>query len=374
METKILNYLRHKRKNKIPNKEKKRLLKDNNYSKLFDNEKKYLKIIKLISLASIIIIIILIVFIIILFKKLKETSFQRDIYEIFRANQDINLFLKNKTEFYYQERKDVFKKYDESNLKTLADKINYLVIHESAEYKSNIVDKIKLSEYSKKILGKNICVPILKIYNNVDEINLDELPDKFVLKCNHGSGMNIFCKDKSKFDLEKSKIQLNKWLNINYGLGGGQFQYYFIKRKIFASPYLDDDMAEYKAFCFNGNPKYIVAKKLLNERIHQYAYNFYDLNWTLTDIEHSSRELKRVPNLIIEKPKNLDLLIEYAKKLSEEFVFVRVDFYETQGKLYLGELTFTPTNNLNTYKNEAQRIYLGNLLDVTKIKPSLFNK
>ena len=125
----------------------------------------------------------------------------------FRNEEDYNLFLMNKTEFYYRERKKYFRRYNELNLVTFQDKLNYLVIHESPEYKSNIVDKIKLSEYSKKILGKNICVPILKIYNNANEINLDELPDKFVLKCNHGSGMNIFCKDKSKFDLEKSKIQ-----------------------------------------------------------------------------------------------------------------------------------------------------------------------
>ena len=86
------------------------------------------------------------------------------------------------------------KNYDESNLITFQNKLNYLIIHESPEYKGNIIDKIKLSDYSKKILGKDICIPILKTYNNVDEINIDELPDKFVLKCNHGSGMNIFCK------------------------------------------------------------------------------------------------------------------------------------------------------------------------------------
>ena len=78
--------------------------------------------------------------------------------------------------------------------------------------------------------------------------------------------------------------------------------------------------------------------------------------------------------LIIKKPKNLDLLIKYAEKLSKEFVFVRVDFYEIKGKLYLGELTFTPSNNAMPYKDQAQRIYLGNLLDVSKIKPYLYNK
>ena len=328
---------------------------------------------KYIALCSIVIIIFFIFAVLILLRKIKELLFEKNIYEIFINKHDIHLFLANKTEYYYQERKKFIKKYDELNLVTFQDKLNYLAIHESPEYKSNIADKIKLSEYSKKILGKDICVPILKIYNNVNEINLDELPDKFVLKCNHGSGMNIFCKDKSKFDLEKSKKQLNKWLNINYGLETTEFQYYFIKRKIFASPYLSDDIIDYKVFCFNGNPRFILVKKILNERKHKYLYNYYDLNWTLTDLEFGSKKLKRDPNIIIERPKNLDLMLDYSKKLSNEFVFVRVDFYDINNTVYLGELTFTPTNAWKYFKKE-DRIYLGSILNITKIKPSLFNK
>ena len=95
--------------------------------------------------------------------------------------------------------------YNESNLVTIQDKLNYLIIHESPDYKSKLVDKIRLHEYSKKVLGKDICVPILKIYTHYSEIKLDELPSKFVLKCNHGSRMNIICNDKKSFDLSKAQ-------------------------------------------------------------------------------------------------------------------------------------------------------------------------
>ena len=251
--------------------------------------------------------------------------------------------------------------------------MNYLIIHESPEYKSNIADKIKLSEYSKKLIGKDICIPILKIYNNIKEINLDELPDKFVLKCNHGSGMNIFCKDKAKFNLKKAKKILNNWLNTNYGLFGAEFQYFFIERKIFVSPYMGDNIIDYKTFCFNGNPKFIAARIILNKKRNKFIYNYYDLNWKLTDIEYGSRKYKRDANIIIERPKNLDLIIKYSKKLSNEFVFVRVDFYEIKGALYLGELTFTPSNLINSFKNKKQRLYLGSLLNINKIKPYLYN-
>ena len=294
-----------------------------------------------------------------------------------KENDMFELFLKNKTNYYYIKRTNYLKRmnitYNESNLITFQDKLNYLLIHESPEYKSNIVDKIKLSEYSKKILGKDICIPILKIYDNVDEINLNELPQQFVIKCNHGSGWNIFCKDKNQFDLQMAKKHLGRWMSLNYGISGNEFQYFFIKKKILVNPYLGN-LIDYKTFCFNGKPKFIAARIVLNSTKHEYIYNYYDTNWNITDIEYGTNSYKRDPNFKIEKPKNLNLLLEYAEKLSEEFVFVRVDFYEINGNLFLGEMTFTPSNNGMPYKNQSQRIYLGNLLNVTKIKPYLFNK
>ena len=135
---------------------------------------------------------------------------------------------------------------------------------------------------------------------------------------------------------------------------------------------MGDDIIDYKVFCFNGNPKYIAARKYDdNEKL--YFYNYYDFNWTLTEIEDNRPNYRRNPNFLFEKPKNLDLMHDYATKLSKEFVFVRVDLFEVNNTVYLGELTFSPNNILITYKDEAQRKYLGNLLDIKKIKPSLFN-
>ena len=102
------------------------------------------------------------------------------------------------------------KNYNDSNIKTIQDKLNWLIIHEFPENKTKLVDKILLHEYSKRILGKDICVPILKIYNNTEELDLDGLPNKFVLKYNHGSGMNILFNNKSNFNLSNVKILLNK--------------------------------------------------------------------------------------------------------------------------------------------------------------------
>ena len=257
------------------------------------------------------------------------------------------------------------KKYEESKLETIQDKLNYLLIHESPENKTELVDKILVKNYSKKILHEDISVPILKIYNKISEINLDDLPEKFILKCNHGSGMNIVCSDKNKFNLTKATEKLNKWMNINYGLKRFEYQYLNVKKKIFAEKYLDDNIIDYKFNCFNGEPKFIRTKIHINGKN---LNNHYSLNWTLTDIEFNWKDYIRDPSIKIAKPKNLDKMIYYARKLSSPFCFCRVDFYEVDNKVYLGELTFAPANIGMNYNDDKMRKYLGNLLDITKIK------
>ena len=181
-------------------------------------------------------------------------------------DSDINmlqLYIENKTNYYILGRENFMKahgkSYNESNILTIQDKMNWLLIHEFPEHKAKVVDKILLREYAKKILGKDICPKILKIYNSSDQINLTELPNKFIIKCNHGSGMNIFVKDKSKFNLDSAKLKLNKWMKINFGLKTFQYVYIHIKRKIFVEEYLNDKMSIYKIDCFNGDPKFIRA-------------------------------------------------------------------------------------------------------------------
>ena len=277
--------------------------------------------------------------------------------------------------YYVKSRINAMKKkymyYNDSNLTTIQDKINYLTIHESPDYKSKIVDKIKLHEYSKRILGKDICVPILNIYKDANDINLNELPDKFVLKCNHGSEMNIICKDKSRFNLNNAKYSLNKWKKRDYGFETGEFQYINVERKIFAEQFLKDNIEDYKIYCFHGEPKYIRVQKKINS--YEKVNNYYNLDWKLTDIETGLPHFYRNPKIKFEKPKNFELMLDYSRKLSAEFAFVRVDFYDLDGKIYLGELTFTPSNSGFHLKNKLQSIYMGNFIDITKIKNYLFN-
>ena len=225
------------------------------------------------------------------------------------------------------------------------------MIHESPEDKVNIVDKIQLRNYSETILGEDICTPILKIYKNIDEINLDELPEKFVLKCNHGSGMNIFCEDKSKFNISKAKKKLKEWMDINYGLLRFEYQYLNVNRQVFAEKFLDKEIINYKFSCFNGEPKFIRVKGHINGTN---LYNIYYTNWTISNIEFDDK--KYVLTNIFKKPKNIDKMIKYSKLLSSKFCYCRVDFYEVNDILYLGEITFTPFNTLIKFKKKETEI------------------
>ena len=261
---------------------------------------------------------------------------------------------------------------NDSNLLTIQEKLKYLLVHESPDFKSKIVDKILLHNYSIQKLGVDICVPIIKIYNNSKDIKLEKLNNKFVLKCNHGSGMNILCNNKSNFNFDKAKFDLNNWIKVNYGLRMSEFQYLNVDRKIFAEVYLKDNIEDYKIYCFHGIPKFIRVQKHI-EGIKGKVNNYYDLNWKLNDIETGLPGFFRRPDVIFEKPKNLKLMIEYSKKLSEDFVFVRVDLYNINGNIYLGEMTFAPSNLYFNLKDKNQSIKLGKLIDIKRIKKNLFN-
>ena len=192
-----------------------------------------------------------------------------------------------------------------------------------------------------------------------------------MLKANHGSGMNIIINDKSKYNLESIKKIAKKWMNINYAFTNGfELHYMNIKPKIIAEMFYDNkngDLFDYKIYCFNGEPKFIRVQKSLPDHSAK-INNFYNLDWTLNDIETGlNKHFIRRPDVIFQRPKNLELMIQYSRKLSSEFAFVRIDFYDLNEKIYLGEMTFSPSNIIFNNKDKNQSLYLGNLLDISKI-------
>jgi len=169
--------------------------------------------------------------------------------------------------------------------------------------------------------------------------------------------MNLICNDKKKFNFSKAIKTLKYWKNKNYCFKSSEFQYVYIKRKIFAETFLCDELIDYKIFCFNGEPKFIRLRKIIEWKIIKKIHNHYNIDWKLNKLESNLIGYVRDPKVKIDKPKHLDLMLKYSKLLSQEFVFVRVDFYEVKNEIYLGELTLSPSNSFLQWKNIKQNAW-----------------
>ena len=272
-------------------------------------------------------------------------------------NYYLSFFYDSKIKNYYTKRTNYInylnRTYNESNLTTFEDKINWLIIHDTNKLKSRCSDKILLHYYSKKKLGKDICNKILKIYHSEKDIELNDLPNQFVLKTNHGSGFNIIVGNKTDFNITQAKILLKDWMNIDYGEIATEFHYSFIKHKIFAEEYIGNNIKNYKFLCYNGKPKYVYVS--IKEGENKYR-NFYDMNWNFINFQCLSESH---PTYHYPKPKFFELMKKYAIILSKDFKFVRVDLYELENEIRLGELTFTPMNSFFYCKNKEHEIELG---------------
>lgn len=259
-----------------------------------------------------------------------------------------------------QYRQRVGKELNLENPQTLTEKIQWLKVYDSSFLKTFCADKITLHDYCIEKLGKDICIPIIATYKKPEQIDWKKLPNQFVIKCNHGSGYNIIVKDKSKLNKEEAIQKLRKWLAEDYGLLGYELHYCNVPRKILIEEYKEtkgqNDLTDYKLFCFNKEPKFwqIITDRRTNEKI-----SHFDMNWNYAPQFDWARYNSRSD---IKKPDHYEEMIEYAKKLCEDFSFVRVDFYVIDNKVYLGEITFTPADGFQIFRNSNCDYVLGKFL------------
>ena len=233
-----------------------------------------------------------------------------------------------------------FQNFNIDNPKTWCEKMAWLQLNDDIQLRARCADKIKVHEYSVEKLGKDICVPIIKVYDNPNDVDFSELPNKFVLKCNHGWNMNIIVNDKVKANTNDCKQKLQQWLDTPFGDKSMEIHYLNIQRHCFSETHIGNPI-DYKFWCFDGTPTYCTVNANIGSNGNTpYSINWYDMNWCIKNI--SRLDHLNSLNKLDKKPEHFEEMKEYAKKLSEDFHFVRVDFYEVDGVVYLGELTFTP--------------------------------
>ena len=251
---------------------------------------------------------------------------------------------------------------DLENPRTFNEKIQWMKLYNQRPEYTIMADKYLAKEYVGKKIGEQYIIPLLGVWDSPDEINFDELPNLFVLKCNHNSGLGMcICKDKSMLDIDKVKKELKKGLNENFFLHGREWVYKNIPRKIIAEEYMEDEsgyeLKDYRIFCFDGVPKMIAVDFDLFTTGHK--RNLYTLDWKLIDAEI---KYKSVPDKKIDKPKCLSEMLELARKLSEGIPHVRVDFYVINKNIYFGELTFYHASGLQEFRPKSLGVKLGNCL------------
>lgn len=251
--------------------------------------------------------------------------------------------------------------------KRFNEKLQWLKLYYRNPEHTVMVDKYLVREHIKKTIGEQYLIPLLGVWDNVEDIDFDALPDKFVIKCNHNSGDGMYiCKDKSQMDVEKVKADLKKGLEQDYYLCDREWPYKNVPRKIVAEQYLDDGSGrginDYKVFNFNGEP-YVIQVDF--DRFIDHKKNIYTTDWKLCDF---SFNYPAHPEIEIPRPETLEEMLELSKKLSAGHPYMRTDFYSVGGKLYFGELTFFPASGYGAFDPDSMDFELGDRIILPKNK------
>ena len=261
----------------------------------------------------------------------------------------------------WQYRIKLKRKLDLKNPKRFTEKLQWYKLNYRNPIMHQCVDKFEVRKYVEKKGLKNILNETYGIYDNINNIDFDKLPSKFVIKAtNGGGGLNIIiCNDKDKFDKENAVEMMHNWLNCKFKKSlGREWAYEGNSNKILIEKYLEENDEElsgindYKFLCYNGKVEYIVFD---GDRYVKHKRNIYDRNWNYIDIKTDCAKLGD----IIKKPENLSEMIDIAEKLSSEFPFVRVDLYSIYGKIIFGELTFYPWSGYVQFEPDEYDFILG---------------
>lgn len=256
---------------------------------------------------------------------------------------------------------------------TFNEKLQWLKLYNRNPLYTTLVDKYRVKHWVAEKIGEQYVIPTLAVYDSVDDIDLDKLPNQFVLKCNHDSGSVVICRDKLTFDFAAAKRILQNGLNTDFYLKHREWPYKNVKRCIIAEKYLEPvvesiDIAshimDYRIYCFDGNPLMIYAYtnylQSNNSKPEPSNCDYFDVNWQ--PLPYIQRSQSRGN---IERPKELSCMLDAAQQMSKDIPFARIDFYETD-KLYLGEITFYPGAGLSKFHPHIWDKKIGEHINLQK--------
>lgn len=252
------------------------------------------------------------------------------------------------------------KKLNLNNPQTFNEKIQWLKLFGDEQLMIKCADKYRVREYVKEKGCPEILNVIYGVFDSAEEIDFSVLPPSFVLKTTDGCGTNIICKDKNKIDELSVREKLHYWMTHKYGWETAEIQYLKIKPKIICEKIIDtrDGLLpnDFKFFCFNGEPKFFYYGY---DRENEFKKLYCDLEWNIIDITKEKATLFPEETM---KPSCFDEMVKYARVLSKGIPFVRVDFYDSNGKVVFGEMTFTPTAGMSDIYTEEAALEMGKMI------------
>lgn len=292
-----------------------------------------------------------------------KTNYSNEfIYNFYKASNPDN---------YPKLLKQLHKKITGTNLNleapvTFNEKIQWIKLYDSTPLKTILADKYLARNWIQEQIGGDYLIPLLGVWDRFDDIDFSLLPDKFVLKCNHGCGYNMIVQNKADLDIEQARKTFDKWMKTNFAfINGFELQYKDIPPKIIAEKYLESEngLIDYRFYCFSGKPTQCWVDMYSGTPNH--IRSIYDMNWVKLPFRckwpDGGETLSR-------KPDNFDLMKKIASQLSSSFMFVRVDFFEVNKKLYIGEMTFTPMNGYGRFEPKEWDTELGKLITLPSQK------
>ncbi len=253
------------------------------------------------------------------------------------------------------------KKCNLKNPETFNDKLCWMKIHHGNAERGALVDKVLAKQHIADRIGSEYLVKTLGVWDRFEDIPFDELPERFVLKPNHVSGNVVICTDRSKLDRALLKKEADRWMRRNFYHQGREPEYRNIRPRILAEELLTDNdgnaVADFKLYCFNGMPRMVcVCRNRFGDG--GLLLNYYDMQWNSLPF----RKIHTQRGGPVERPAALDEMVRVGKILAEGFPFIRLDFYEVQGKLYMGEMTFYPDSGIKRFENEDWDRLIGSWL------------
>lgn len=240
------------------------------------------------------------------------------------------------------------------------EKLQWLKLHDRKPEYASMVDKYDVRSYIAETIGEQYLIPCLGVYDSVDDIDYDSLPDQFVLKCTHDSGSVEICTDKASFDFNGACERLRAGCKRNYYSTYREWPYKTIKPRIIAEKYMIDDVSadlqDYKIMCFMGKAEIIELHENRFVEGKSHTQTFYDRDWNVLDLSQPGWIISDAPS---PRPTELDELLRLSEILAKDMYHIRADWYVANGQIYFGEITFYDGSGFVPFDTMEMEKFLG---------------